>query len=404
MGLELRPATEPEMDRFDENLRHAFSEAPRPPEHHHRIPLHPEWTLCAFADGDMAATYAAWPFTMYLNGHHAQVAGVTAVSTLPWYRRRGYIRRIIETSFRRMHEDDGPALAILYASMAAIYHRFDFSVVSTQVNYSVEPRFIEFATQDAVLGCLRRRSHDQWCRLEPVYDAFASQRTGYLRRTPQRWERNVFHSGSELASTVITYEERDEIVGYLVYTAERSPAEISGDDGPVLVDVTEFVWRVPAAYRALWEYLRQIDLARRVTLRRVPTDDPAPHLFTEPRQLHATQRDGLMARIVDVGQALTQRRYDTAGSLTFEVLDEIAPWNAGRWELLTDGDHTRVHRTGRTPELIMPIATVAPLVFGHFTTSQAARMGRLGVYDHSALSRWDTLLRTEQPPGCADEF
>src|SRR5262245_30704995 len=132
------------MAQFEANVRTGFSvSAPRDePERPQEI--EPEWTLCAIEDGELATTYAAMPFTLYMNGRTAPAAGVTAVTTLPWHRRRGHLRRIMETDFRRMHESGGPALAILYASMAAIYQRFGYSVASTHLRYTLEPRHIEF--------------------------------------------------------------------------------------------------------------------------------------------------------------------------------------------------------------------------------------------------------------------
>jgi predicted acetyltransferase len=120
--------------------------------------------------------------------------------------------------------------------------------------------------------------------------------------------------------------------------------------------------------------------------------------------LNAIIWDGLLARIVDVDRALAQRPYSGAGRLTCEVQDDMAPWNCGRWQVETDGRSTTVRRTDRLPELTMPVATLAPLLFGHFSASQAARMGRLTAHEPSALPRWDALLRTAFPPGCGNGF
>ena len=37
------------------------------------------------------------------------------------------------TDFARMHDQGGPAIAMLYASMAAIYQRFGYAIVSTHL-------------------------------------------------------------------------------------------------------------------------------------------------------------------------------------------------------------------------------------------------------------------------------
>ena len=404
MTIEIRPLTQEEMKQFDEVLRIGFSSPPpargepdRPPE------VLPEWTLCAFEDGELATTYAAFPFEMYFNGGLAPAAGVTAVSTLPWQRRRGHLRRIMETDFNRMHDQGGPAIAILYASMAAIYQRFGYNVVSTHLRYQVEPRFIEFTAPEQVRGRMRRFSRDDLSHVQPVYDAFAARRTGYLKRTGHVWQHMTFGYGPEQPLSV-AYEEDGATLGYLVYWAEFQRRDGLEFGGNVRVSVGDLIWQTPAAYQALWDYLRRIDLARQIVVWRAPSDDPAPHLFLEPRMLHAVQQDGLLARIVDVERAIPQRHYAGEGRLTFEIRDEMCEWNGGRWEMETDGPNAGVRRTVRAPEVTMPVNTLAALLFGHWTATQAARIGRLTVHEPDALRRWDVLLRTEFPPACANMF
>src|SRR5258708_37511258 len=104
--------------------------------------LRPEWTLCAFEDGEMTTTHAAVPFRMRFNGATLPVAGVTGVASLPWYRRRGHLRAIMAEQFRRWHENGEAPVAILYASMAAIYQRFGYGIVSRRLNYQMDRREI----------------------------------------------------------------------------------------------------------------------------------------------------------------------------------------------------------------------------------------------------------------------
>lgn len=403
MTVEIRPITADEYPRFRENVLIGFSEQPREPDE--RPPwVDPEMTLCAFDDGELATTYAALPYDIYLNGKVAPVAAVTAVTTLPWQRRRGHLRAIMATDFARMHDQGGPAIALLYASMAAIYQRFGYAIVSTHLRRRVEPRYIEFAVPEPVRGRYGTFKPDDRAIVEPVYETFAERRTGFFKRTPRVWERHTLDWGPKASPLCVTYEEDGAVQGYLIYMAEQGRRE-GIDFGPgVNVRVGDFIWLTPSAYRALWEYLAKIDLAKEVNMFLTPPDDPAMHLFLEPRMLYSTQLDGLLARIVDVERAVVQRNYDGEGRLTFEILDDMAPWNQGRWELEAANDRASVRRTERTPELSMPVATLAPLLFGQFTASQAARMGRVTVHDPDALGRWDALLRTEFPPACGDHF
>jgi len=140
MVVEIRPARPEEMEEF---YRVASTALVLPQGQLQGI--NPEWTLCAFEDGRLATAYAAWPLTMRFNGEGISVAGVTFVGTLPIYRRRGYLRKITTRHFELLHEQGERSIAILYASMAAIYQRYGYAVVSTRNSYRVEPRFLQFA-------------------------------------------------------------------------------------------------------------------------------------------------------------------------------------------------------------------------------------------------------------------
>ena len=403
MAVEIRPLTQDEMSQFYHNLATGFSSTPRPESEDRPREFRPEWTLCALEDGELATTYAAFPFTMYMNGRTAPAAGVSAVTTLPWFRRRGHLRQIMATDFARMHDGDGPAFAILYASMAAIYQRFGYAVVSTHLRYHVEPHRIEFANPVPVRGRTGAFTRETVERVAPVYEAFAAERTGYFKRGEFEWQFLTIGYGDR-PPLLVTYEEDGEVLGYLVYWHEQKDREAMRFGGSVQVYVGDLTWRTPAAYQALWDYLRRIDLARNINCFRMPSDDPAKDLFLEPRMLHSLETDGLLARIVTVEQALAQRGYDREGRVTFEVQDELAPWNTGRWEVDAGPEGASVRRSDREPQLSMPVASLAPILFGRFTATQGVRMGRIQANDLSALPLWDELFRTRFAPGCGDHF
>jgi predicted acetyltransferase len=168
--------------------------------------------------------------------------------------------------------------------------------------------------------------------------------------------------------------------------------------------IRDLVWLTPTAYRAAWNYIAKMDLVNSIKWSRVPTDDPLPHLLLEPRMLRRTSGDGLLGRIIDVEKALPQRRYDEEGTLTFEISDDLCLWNRGRWKLEASTEGSFISRANGDPQVTMPVSTLAMLMFGQISASEAARMARLDVEDNSALPLWDKVMRTKYRPFCADGF
>lgn len=399
MKLEIRAARADEMEEFGRVESTAFGESPQFTK---RVP--PEYTLCVFHDGKIATTYTAYPETMRFNGSEMPVLAIAGVATLPIYRRRGYLSKLVTNHFERLHEHGEQSMAILWAYRATVYQRYGYAVVATRNAYNVEPQYLEFTLAQPIPGAFREVNNGDFRLVEELYQSFRAERTGYLHRTPLSWERNILTPppkpwGGVLGKVV--YEEEGEPLGYLVYTIEtvNRPAH----RGPNLI-IRDLVWLETSAYRAMWSYLSHMDLVGSILWQNVPSDDPLSHLLLEPRMLNVTSGDGIMARIVDVERALTLRRYPVAGTLTIEVLDELCPWNHGRWQLETSATEATARRTNTSPQLRMPVSTLAMIIFNQISATEAARMGRLDVLEPSALPLWDTVMRTAYRPFCADEF
>ena len=365
------------------------------------VGMRPEFTLCGFEDGKLASSYAAWPLTMRFNGEGVPVAGVTSVGTLPIYRRRGYLRKIITTHFELLYEQRERPIAILWATMAAIYHRYGYAVVSTSISYNIEPRYLEFSFSLPVTGSFYEVGNDGVTLLVDLYRKFRANRTGYIHRGRAMWDATVLApppAGGQLNKVV--YQEDGEPLGYVVYTVEpQAPPAI----GARLI-IRDLIWTTISAYWAMWTHFANMDLIGNIVWVRVPSDDPLPHLLLEPRMLHHRSDDGLLGRIIDVERALPTRHYSEESSLTFEIIDSLCPWNCGRWKLETSADESTVNRTSEEPQLVVPITTLAMLVFGQISATEAARMGRLDVREYSALSSWDRIMKTAYRPACPNIF
>jgi len=396
MAVEIRPITAEELDEFKRVAGNALVMSPST-----FVGMAPEFTLCAFEDGKLATSYAAWPLTMRFNGTAIPVAAVTTVGTFPIFRRRGYLRKITARHFEQLHEQGERPIAILYASMAAIYQRYGYSVVSTRVSYNVEPRYLQFALPGAADGAFREVGDEDFPLLMNLYRRFREDRTGFLHRGREMWNAGALAPpppGGFLQRAV--YEEDGELRGYVIYTIQPGTGRLPSH----IVRIRDLVWLTPSAYRAVWTYFSAMDIVGSIMWQRVPPDDPLPHLLLEPKMLGATFADGILGRVVDVERALPGRCYDEEATLTFEVADSFCPWNQGRWKLEASPEGSSITRTGEDPQVVMPVSTLVMLVFGQISATEASRMERLEANEPDALPVWDRTMRTRYRPACTDEF
>ena len=364
----------------------------------------PEWTLCAFVDGRMAASYAVVPFTMRANGRAVALGGVTAVGTLPEYRRQGLVRAITQRSFAQMRER-GQAVAALWASQAAIYQRYGYAVASELVSYridSVDIAFAERVADDVTVA--RLDGEAAYEAIKRLYIAFVADRIGYLHRAKPLWLNNTLSSNATTgpAHVAVATNARGDDVGYVVYHLRdgKTGHPSRGQE----ITIKDFVWRDAHAYRALWNFIARHDLVGRVVWPRAPVDDPAPELFVEPRLLNRQTRDGFWMRLVDAPRALAERGYSTAGSIVLEIApDELAPWNGGRFELECTPDGATVTATRERAQLTLSAKALASLYSGFRTPRQLAQWGMLEA-DAAAIERATAIFATHHAPHCPDHF
>ncbi len=410
MTLEIRPWRSDEADAASRVASIVFGNyTGRPQDPAQPNTVLPEWSLGAFEDGELATTYAAYPFTIRLNGAPARAAGVTFVGTLPWFRRRGHLRKITEVDFKRRYEERMEPIAILTASISGLYHRYGYAVTAFRNRYSIDPRWINVAPSlPKPEGVWREGKPDDLPLLKDLYRTFAGDRNGYLHRASVIWDSQVLGLkpgyGPDYGRSIIAvYEEGGAPQGYAAYSAKYFDSFWDGAGEGQRVLVRDIAWLTPSAYRAIWEHFRTFDLAVRVQMF-APVDDPAPDLLLDPRELHAQRFDWILGRIIDVERALPLRPYGATGRIVFEVRDAMCPWNDGRWSLEAGPEGAAISRTKESPQLTLDISALALLLFGTIAPSRAVRIGRAEASPDAPLDLWDAMWRTKHAPYCPDGF
>lgn len=366
----------------------------------------PEWTLCAF-DGDrLAASYCTIPFTMRANGNAVALGGVSAVGTLPEYRRQGLLRRITTQAFQGMYEEEqGQPVAALWASQAAIYQRYGYAQTTVLRSYTIDTADIGFFDGDGGRGDVQRYDVDEGYQLaKSVYIAFIADRMCYLHRARALWENNALQvvEADGPVHVAVSRDEDGAANGYAVYTLRSGRVEHRARSQELVI--RDLAWLSLDAYRSLWSWIGRHDLVGRVRWDRAPLDDPAAELFAEPRMLHTRDDEGLWFRIVDAEAALAQRGYCGNGEVTIEVVDDdLAPWNIGTFSVSVDGGGAEVKGIPSEGELRLSAKALSSLYTGYHSARQLNSWGLIDATG-DAVRRADELFAMPHAPACPDSF
>jgi predicted acetyltransferase len=150
----------------------------------------------------------------------------------------------------------------------------------------------------------------------------------------------------------------------------------------------------------VWRYLFDVDWAARITAFLLPVDHPLLFLLATPRRMRMRVGDGVWARLVDVGAALSARGYAADGAVVFEVIDDFCPWNGGRWRV-ADGV---AKRSQASPQLRCDVTALGSAYLGGFTFSELVRGGRVEELRRGSAARADAMFASERAPWCPEIF
>jgi len=405
MPIELRSARSDELDQLGQLTSYVYGgNHGDGPENTITATTRPEWTLCAFDGPRLVSSFSTIPFTMRANGTAVPMGGVSAVGTLPEYRRQGLVRRIATRAFADMRER-GQAVASLWASQAAIYQRYGYAMASVLRSYRVDTADIAFHDGDDGTSRVERLDVSSGYDLvKQVYIAFIADRMCYLHRARPLWLNNALDEGDAEGPIHIALARGadGQPDGYAIYTLRAGKRDHASRGQEVVI--RDLAWLSPGAYRSLWSFIGRHDLVGSVRWDNAPADDPAVEFFMEPRLLHARDHEGFWLRVVDVPEALAGRGWDADGELTIAVAeDSLAPWNTGTWRVSVSGGSAEVASGNGSADLRLSVKALALLYTGRRSARELRAWGMLEG-EPGALRRADALFATPHAPHCPDHF
>jgi predicted acetyltransferase len=333
-------------------------------------------------------------------------AGISAVSVIPTHRRRGVMTTLLRRQLEDIHQAGDEALAVLWASQAAIYPRFGFGLATQSVSIDV-PRALSLMrpAHDAQLRLELVESKDDRSLSQPVYDAVTASRPGVADILSDAWFARLTHDpkpGEEVSplSTIVASDGNGPR-GYARFNYEHDWSRGFGDG---TVRVRDLLSIDPAAHAALWEFLLGLEMMTTISQWNVPTDDPIFSWISEPRRVNYRLRDQLFMRLVDLPRALGARGYRTDLDVIVDVRDAFCPWNAGRWQLALNRDGGACTKTSRSADVSLDVVDLGAAYLGGTSFDQLARAGWVDEHTPGSIARMSLAFGNEPAPWCPFVF
>lgn len=270
----------------------------------------------------------------------------------------------------------GAAVSALYPTVSAVYRSLGWEVAGTLGSASLDTAALP-RTPPGGPVLLRPGGPDDLAAVRDLYEQVARERDGLLTRRGGRFDEppaTPLPEGVDGLSLVVEPAPGGErLVGALVFGRGR------GYGAEAVLTVEDLLATTADAARALVGVLAGWTTVTRSV--RVPL--LAGDVFGTVLPLERAV-DGAatpwMHRPVDVVRAVADRAWPAhvRGRVAFRLADDVAPWNAGDWELeVADGAGT-LRRSGSAPDRWLDVRGFAVLYCGASTGRAAAQAGLAG--------------------------
>jgi predicted acetyltransferase len=394
-----------EYDKALDGIGHYFGWSPSEEEAERFSRLLPfDRMLAAFDGPTIVGGAGSIPFSLTIPGGPVPCAGVTVVGVLPSHRRKGLLRRMMETQLRDIRERGEP-IAALWASEEGIYRRFGYGLATISLILDIDQQAVSIRSDLPPEGSLRFVGVAEAARaFSKVYDKVARVNVGFTGRSQEWWELRRLRDTPEFRRGAgplqcVLFERDGRPAGYVLYRIAQEGA--SPDDWKKTVKVAEIVGIDDRAARELWRFLLEIDWVDRISMMDLAIDDPLLLHVDRMNKLGTKLYDGLWLRVIDVPAALAARSYATEGRVTLEVThDPTFPDNVGTWTIAGG----KVRRTTRRPDVHLDVQALGSVMLGGFSFAQLARGELLAEGARGGLARADALFRVDRAPFCPEVF
>ena len=330
------------------------------------------------------------PFSVRLGHREIAGNGIGNVASYPEYRGNGAASRLMMQSLQDSY-DAGEVISYLAPFSYGFYGRFGYAQVFDHAD--ITWRADDFPQGKRTPGVVERLPFER--ALEPmklVYRQADVFNYGAIAREDWWW-RYYFSMKTPQTKFAIYRDEEGVAQGYVMYEFSE-----------MTFVIREWVVLTTEALLGLTRFIGSHAGSSEVFTYEAPTADvtavPVAQLMTEPKY-QAVVKPYMQARIVNLEALCQVLELDVPETVAFDVQDETAPWNGGRFEL-RGGTLERVVQT-EAPQLSGSIQAFTQWLLGYKRLSSLLLTGELRTNTPEEFEPVDALL-TRQHPVLADYF
>ncbi|HEX2038678.1 MAG TPA: GNAT family N-acetyltransferase [Acidimicrobiales bacterium] len=341
----------------------------------------PEQWVVVEDRGGVQAALQVLDAGQYFGGAAVPVAHVHALMVSAEARSRGYGKALLRHGVDEMRTRGMP-LSVLIASVSDVYRRSGYEYAGSRVRYRVA---VDALPADDPGLAVEPFSDEDVDEVAACYERVARHHNGPTARPRWWWSERVLRRHKrELLHRYLVRDEHGEVRGYLVYTQETqhgrfAPEFVTDDIGyPYRIVARDFLWETLDAAKAFLAFVARHMAMATEFVWLGPVDEPLA-LLVPKRDLAVENRAPWMARIVDVGAALTTRGYPpwANGAIDLRVDDPLREESTSIRFEVTDGKPAVGPGFSSKAVVRTDVGALAAMFTSWLAPREAARLGRV---------------------------
>lgn len=305
-------------------------------------------TVLGSFDGETLASCITIPYRqMYVDGKYLKMASLGGVTTASTYRSGGVCSNLITEGIKVMHEQ-GAVYSVLAPFSYEFYQKLGWKWCYNNLAYTFEiDRLKKFKNE----GHIEYLSDANMTELNHYYEVCIKGINGSCIRDNHHWERRISRKLDHY--TILYRNARGKVEGYMIYKLVHAT---------LTFEVVEMQYSKMATLRSFLNYIASHSAQVTNVQINAKEHNLILDVLSNPR-CNTSVQSYMMARIIDVQEALKAYSFIKEGTLVVEVKDNICEWNEGCFEV-TINKEVRVLKTDKQAELTLDIRDLAQVLIG----------------------------------------
>ena len=390
MKMDIRKIKKNELEKFKKMQNYAFGKWKDKIEEKDDIF---DWfknaeNIGVFKEDELVSGLIIHDFEQIVRKDVKKMGGIGGVATYPEHRKKGYISKLMEKSFKIMKENC-QSVSMLLPFKESFYEKYNYVTTNNnmklEVNLKSLKHYQDYSPEGEWEEIREPSIQSREAYLSFIREVALKKYQGYVlvdRKSEGIW--NLYSKNN----LIVFIKRDDEIVATAKYT--KKGFQDVFETG--IIDIGQIMWKDIDARNMLFKYFaKHLDQIEKIKMY-IPYGVNFYSWFKNNCEIKADiHQFPWMVRIIDVENALNNIEITEQGSLIISVEDKFCDWNNKTFKLENENNSLKVEETDQKEDLVVSIDGISALLYGAYSLVEIEHLYNIKYYNENKrefLKKW----------------